>query len=127
MQIETRKLTGTALIWAVARALNLAPLIVDSRVAYKSDHGPWVHPNYTDDAEAVELMQQQWIGVERPSRGQKTPVWQALTESKMKPKPLQPVVSAFGVSIGIAVCRALVLSHFGDTIEIPDEVMAKIA
>lgn len=126
MKINTEALLGDALIWSVALALRESPVITATGVAYKSDHGSWVYPRYTDDTEAVVLMSQEWIGVDPPSGGQVTPLWRAITDSKSKPSPREykPVVAAFGGTIGLAVCRALVASYFGDVVDVPDELLS---
>lgn len=126
MKAKTETLTGQALIWATCLALRHSPVVAATGVAYRSDHGSWVYPRYTSDQEVGELMSSEWIGVERPSRGQKTPVWRAITESKIPTKPYETcggVVSAFGVTLGEAVCRVLVISRLGAFVEVPDELL----
>ena len=124
MKINTDALLGDALIWAVTKALGKAPVIAGTGVAYKSDHGSWVYPRYASDDEAVALMTQEWIGVDRPSRGQTTPLWRAVTDSKLKRGTghFEPVVSAFGGTIGLAVCRALGASRLGAEVDVPAEL-----
>lgn len=129
MKIQTEELSGNALIWAVCCALRNAPVIAATGIAYRSDHGSWVYPRYTSDSEAGELMSSEWIGVERPSRGQKTPVWRAIADSKVPTKPHEycgGVVSAWGETLGVAVCRALVLSRLGVTVDVPDELLQAV-
>lgn len=126
MRMNTEALIGDALIWAVATALGKGPVVAATGVAYRSDHGSWVYPRYTEDVEAVALMRQEWIGVDRPSNGQATPLWRAITDSKIKPrsaKPCTPVVSAFGGTIGLAVCRALVASRLGMMVDVPENLV----
>lgn len=127
MKTATEELTGNALIWAVCHALKLAPVVAKTGVAYRSEHGSWVYPRYTDDSEAGVLMASEWIGVERPSNGQTPPQWRAVTDNKTAPDSMRfnPVVSAWGASLGMAVCRALVLSRIGKTVDVPDELMAR--
>jgi len=129
MKIQSEELTGNALIWAVCRALGHAPVVAETGIAYRSDHGSWVYPRYTSDSEAGELMSSEWIGVERPSRGQKTPVWRAIADSKVPTKPHEycgGVMSAWGETIGVAVCRALVLSRLGVTVDVPDQLLQAV-
>lgn len=126
MKTQSETLTGATLLWAVCRALGHAPVVAATGIAYRSDHGSWVYPRYTDDAEVGTLMSSEWIGVERPSHGQKPPVWRALADSKIPTKPHEycgGVVSAYGETPGVAVCRALVLSRLGATVEVPDELL----
>ena len=126
MKTQSEELTGNALIWAACRALGHAPVVAETGIAYLSDHGSFVYPRYTSDSEAGELMSSEWIGVERPSRGQKLPVWRAIADSKVPTKPYEycgEVMSAWGETIGVAVCRALVLSRLGVTVDVPDELL----
>lgn len=129
MKIQSDTLTGNALIWAVCHALKHAPVVAATGIAYKSDHGSWVYPRYTSDAEAGELMASEWIGVERPCKGQKPPVWRAIADSKIPTKPHEfcgGVVSAWGETIGVAVCRALVLSRIGVAVDVPEELLQAV-
>lgn len=98
MKTATEELTGNALIWAVCHALKLAPVVAKTGVAYRSEHGSWVYPRYTDDSEAGVLMASEWIGVERPSNRQTPPQWRAVTDNKTAPDSMRfnPVVSAWG-------------------------------
>lgn len=124
-KMKAEELSGMALLWAVCRALGHAPVATATGIAYRSDHGSWVYPRYTSDSEVAELMSTEWIGVERPSRGQKTPVWRAIADSKVPAKPHEfsgGVVAAWGETLGLAVCRALVLSRLGVTVDLPDEL-----
>ena len=129
MKAMVEQLTGNALIWAVCHALKLSPVIAASGVAYRGENGSWVYPRYTDDTEAVGLMASEWIGVDRPSKGQTPPQWCAVTDNKGAPDPkwFKPVVSASAESLAVAVCRALVLSHIGEAVDIPDQLLAGAA
>lgn len=124
-KVKSEGLSGEALLWATCLALGHSPVVAATGIAYRSDHGSWVYPRYTSEHEAGELMSAEWIGVERPSRGQKTPLWRAIADSKMPTKPHEfcGVVSAWGESLGVAVCRALVLSRIGMTVDVPDELV----
>lgn len=126
MKTQSKTLSGAALIWAVCRALGYAPVVAATGIAYRSDHGSWVYPSYTDDSEVGALMSSEWIGVERPCRGQKPPVWRAIADSKIPTKPHEfsgVVVDALGETPGVAVCRALVMSRIGVTVDVPDELL----
>lgn len=128
-KLKAEELEGSSLMWAVCLALGHAPAITPTGVAYRSDHGSWVYPRFTSDAEAGELMSSEWIGVERPSRGQKTPVWRAIADSKVPTKPHEfcgGVVSAWGDTLGVAVCRVLVLSRLGQTVDVPEELLQAV-
>jgi hypothetical protein len=125
-KVKADELNGSALLWAVCLALGQAPVVAATGIAYRSDHGSWVYPRYTSDSEAGELMASEWIGVERPCRGQSPPVWRAIADSKVPTKPHEycgGVMSAYGETIGVAVCRALVLSRLGVTVDIPEELL----
>lgn len=129
-KVKAEDLSGDALLWAVCFALGHAPVVAATGIAYRSDHGSWVYPRFTSDAEAGELMSSEWIGVERPSRGQKTPVWRAIADSKVPTKPHEfcgGVVSAWGDTLGVAVCRALVLSRVGVIVDVPDDLLQAVA
>lgn len=87
-----------------------------------------VYPRYTSDEEVGSLMTKEWVGVERPSKGQKTPLWHAITDNKRSDasRTTTFVVSAWGETIGVAVCRAIVLSHCGKTVSVPRELLASL-
>ena len=128
MQIESNLLDGQALIWATCSALGHSPEIAMNGIAYRSDHGSWVYPRYTDDTEAGDLIASYWISVERPSKGQQTPSWRVVTDSRRKVASYEfngPVV-AHGPTLGIAVCRVLVIAHFGQKVEIPDVLRSAV-
>ena len=128
-KVKVEELSGSALLWAVCLALGHAPVMAATGIAYRSDHGSWVYPRFTSDAEAGELMSSEWIGVERPCRGQKTPAWRAIADSKVPTKPHEfcgGVVSAWGATLGVAVCRALVLSRLGVAVDVPEELLQSI-
>ena len=124
-KVKAEELSGAALLWAVCLALGHAPVVAATGIAYRSDQGTWVYPRYTSDEEAGALMSSEWIGVESPSRGQKTPLWRAISDSKVPTKPFEicgGVVSAWGETLGVAVCRALVLSRLGVNVDLPEEL-----
>lgn len=74
-------------------------------------------------------MASEWVSVERPSKGQSTPTWKAVTDRKRPEKPhvFNPVAAARGESLGVALCRAIVLSHCGDTVDVPDQLLAAVS
>lgn len=124
---NSKDLTQKALIWAVCRALGHSPTLCNGYVVYRSEHGSWVAPTYTSNDDVGELMNSQWVGVERPSKGQKTPLWRAITDIKVKNiDGLNSVADAWGETIGLAVCRAIVVSHFGKTVDIPEELVSTL-
>lgn len=125
MNVETKLLEGKALLWAVCKALGQSPIIAATGIAYRSDHGSWVYPNYTSDSEAGELMASEWISAERPTKGQSTPMWRTVMESKKPEKPYSPngPVVGWGETLGVAVGRAIVLSYIGDKVDIPKELI----
>lgn len=125
MKANSNSLERDALTWAMCRALGHSPVIAEAGIAYRNDHDCWVYPRYTDDSEAGPLMSVEWVGVERPSKGQTIPLWRAVTDSKIPPKPheFQGVVAASGETLGIAVCRAIVLSRCGKVVDIPDQLL----
>lgn len=125
-KVKSEELGGNALLWAVCMALGQAPSVTATGIAYRSDHGSWVSPRYASDDEVGALMSSEWIGVERPSKGQVRPVWRAIADSKIHTKPHEAtggVVAAWGETIGVAVCRVLVLSRLGETVDVPDELL----
>ena len=127
MKAESQNLDGAALIWAMCLALGHSPEVAATGVAYKDDHGSWVYPRFTSDSEVGELMTKECIGVERPSKGQTVPLWRAITDKKTQTKYQSrfEVVSAYGETLGVAVCRAIVLSRCGSTVDVPEELLNK--
>lgn len=125
-KVKSEGLNEKALLWATCLALGHSPVVAATGIAYRSDHGTWVYPRFTSEQEVGALMSAEWIGVERPSRGQKKPVWRAIADSKVPTKPHEfcgGVVSAWGETPGVAVCRALVLSRIGVMVDVPDELL----
>lgn len=49
-------LTGRALCFAVVRALGYRPIVDDSGVSYRSDHGSWVYPDIENAKDAAEIV-----------------------------------------------------------------------
>lgn len=128
--IKSEELSGVALLWAVCHALGHAPVLASDGIAYRGAHGSWVYPRYTSEEEVGTLISSEWISVERPSRAQKTPLWRAIADSKVPTKPHEfcgGVVAAWGGTLGVAVCRALVLSRLGVTVDVPDELLQPVA
>ncbi len=124
MLVQTETLSGASLIWAVCKALRQAPVIAVTGIAYRSDHGSWVYPRYTDDSEAGLLMASELIGAERPSQGQSG--WLAVANSKLPSDSTHASgleVNARGDSLAEAVCRALVMSRIGGDIDVPEELL----
>lgn len=126
MKTETKTLDGPALLWAMCLALGHAPVLAATGIAYRSDHGSWVYPRFTDDSEVGALMTAEWVSVERLCKRQTTPTWRAVTDNKRpeKPRTFNSVASAHGESLGVAVCRAIVLSRCGNTVDIPEQLLA---
>ena len=125
MNSDVKTLNGDALIWAMCVALGHAPVVAATGIAYRIDHGSWVYPRFTSDSEVGELMSLEWVSVERPSKGQSIPTWRAVTDSKRPEKPhvFNAVASATGESLGVAVCRAIVLSRCGVTVDVPQQLL----
>lgn len=124
MKVKSDTLNGAGLIWAMCVALGHSPVVAATGVTFRGDHGSWEYPRFTDDAEIGPLMASEWVGVDRPSKGQNPPVWRAITDVKYKKKygdSLVTVVSAYDPSLAIAVCRAIVMSRLGEVVELPDE------
>lgn len=128
MKTKTTKsetLAGQALNWAVLQALGLAPTIDSAgKVCYRSDHGSLVSPDFESAADAGEIIHREWIGLDRPSKGQTPPLWRAITDTKTEPRPGQfrGVSVAWGVTPFLAAMRALVLSRVGEKIQIPEQL-----
>lgn len=122
---KVSSLNGNALIWAVCRALGYGPVVAATGISYRSDHGSWVYPRFLEDSEAGELIVSELVSVERPSKGQSVPMWRTVTDNKAKRSPaiFQPVVDACGETLGCAVCRVIVKSYLGDSVEIPDVLL----
>jgi hypothetical protein len=127
MKTNTETLDGPALIWAMCIALGHTPVSAATGIAYRSDHGSWVYPRFTDDSEVGPLMMAEKVGVERPFGSQAVPLWRAITDTKgaEAKRNLNWVVSAHGTSPGVAVCRAIVLSRCGVSVDIPEQLTQK--
>jgi hypothetical protein len=72
--------------------------------------------------DAIDFVEKDWIGCERPSRGQTPPIWRAITDYKGPREQHRAYgpVSQYGETYLIAVTRCKVASHFGA--EVPDEI-----
>lgn len=123
--VDIDDLTGPALAWAVCAAYGRRAAIASGRsgveVSYYDDgHGSW-STVLLDDAEASQAMDEYWIGIERPSKGQTPPVWRALADYRGKRDPLRyvGVVSAHSTDRRSAVFRALVKAIFNEQIAVP--------
>lgn len=110
--MKTSELTGAALDWAVAKALNLNE---EDHVEIDNLYGPvWRGPEYsTDWAVAGPIIEREGIAVWKPfdkSRGE----WKAhysLTQCEQTgPTPL------------IAAMRCFVANRLGDEVEVPEEL-----
>jgi hypothetical protein len=102
-------------------------------MGYVHCSGPWWH--HKDDAsrslsiesfspsmncqQGHEVIEDNWIGLDRPKRGQTPPVWRALAEFKGDRlfNPMGNVVSVYGPTALIAAMRAKVGSVYGEFIE----------
>jgi hypothetical protein len=127
MNTQTQALNGRALIWATCLALGHSPVVAATGIAYRGDHGSLTYPRFTDDSEAGKLMASELVGAERPSKGQVKPMWRAVTDNKCKKRPESfNFVSATGESLGVAVCRAIVLSHCGEAVDVPEELLSAV-
>lgn len=124
MKVQVDTLVGAALAWAALKAEGHAPVAGPTGVGYRSDHGSWVFPTYTD-AEATALMVTHWIGVERPSKGQTPPAWRAIGDFRGDRAVRQHlmVVSSHHTEFSIAVTRCFVKTKFGEELDVPDDVL----
>lgn len=127
IKLKADELTGPALTWAAIRALGFAPHIEAAGIGYKSNHGSWVYPDFEDPAEAAQMAEREWISLERPSRGQKTPMWRAITDEKGR--KLGPgecrlgVVDAWALTSYLAIARVFIVSRLGPFIDVPSELV----
>lgn len=132
MHIEIDKLQGRALAWAAIKAMGHDPHIARGPrgdVSFRGDHGSWESVSIREE-EAVKLMREHWIGLERPSSGQTPPRWQALADyvgPRSGDATTHPVVSSRAADLAVAVFRAFIKSRFGEVVEIPDSIAAEIA
>lgn len=130
VKLPSSELTGAALTWAGIKASGFMPVINKDGICYKSDHGSWVYPNFESPQESAEIAEREWIGLMRPSKGQKTPQWQAITDSKMKQQASRNdygVVSAWAPTSHLATARVFVISKLGAEIEVPKELVEAVA
>jgi hypothetical protein len=123
MKHEADKLTGNALAWAVCLAMGYAPVMSGNDVCYRNDEGSFVVADFTSEAQVGTLMSEYWVGVERPSKGQKVPLWRAIADTEqslLSPfNKMNSVVSSNAETIGAAVCRAIVKAKLGTSVELP--------
>jgi len=130
--VDIDSLTGPALAWAVCLANGRRASITSGHTGaqisnYDEGHGSWSVVRL-DDSEASEAMDKHWIGVERPSRGQKPPVWRALADYRGKRDPLRyvGVVCADSPDRRTAIFRCLVKSIFNDKVGVPKQLLLGI-
>lgn len=132
MAVEVDSLEGGALAWALCAAEGWTPHIGSGRngleVSYYDDgHGSWSVVRL-DEGEAVQAIKRRFIGIDRPSDGQKAPTWRAVADFKGKQKPFAPtwVVSASAKTLETAVFRCVVKSVFNETMKVPVALMQEL-
>lgn len=129
VRVDIDSLTGPALAWAVCAATGYRASITSGRYGdevsyYDEGHGSWAMVRLDDD-EAGHVMDKHWIGVERPSAGQKPPVWRALADYRGKKDPFRyvGVVSAHAPDRRTAIFRCLVKSIFNEKVSVPEQLV----
>lgn len=73
----------------------------------------------TNGQQGHDIIESDWISLERPSRGQKEPTWRAVMDNaapRIGSQVYQTVVAQFGETALIAAMRAKVASVYGDVI-----------
>lgn len=132
--MKVADLTGVLLDFWVARTARLDAVISDlfpngARAVllhYGEDEcgklfaGREFSPS-TNGGDADPLIEQHWIGVNRPSKGQKTPLWCAIADNaapRRGAQLYQPVVAQWGETHRIAAMRCFVAMYHGE--EVPD-------
>ncbi len=73
-----------------------------------------------------DLLQREWIGLTRPSKGQSAPLWQALADRKT-PRAANDLISVYSMwatDPETAVLRAFVASVFGEVVMVAVDEMA---
>lgn len=125
MKVKVESLTGNALIWAVCAALGESPVLSGGTVVYRSPHGSWVSPRYTQDSLAGELIVSERIGVSPPTQGESPLIWRTRAKNRLSDdSAFAPYyVEASSESLAVAVCRAIVLSRLGEEADVPDELV----
>lgn len=120
--LKVRELVGADLDKAVACALGYVPY-----------SGPWwQHKDdplrtlniesfspTTNGQQGQDIIEGDWIGLERPSRGQTPPVWRAVMDNaapRIGTQVHQIVVDAWGPTALIAAMRCKVASVYGDNV-----------
>ncbi len=119
--VSVDKLSGRELQWCFVLALGHTPSISASGAwGYMSDHGSWVEPRISRE-EAVNLIADHWITVERPSRGQAVPTFRCVADYAGPRKPFQhlAVVSSYSPVFEEAVIRCFVASRLGEAVALP--------
>ncbi len=85
----------------------------------RQDPQPFCPSTYAEHGH--HIIDRDWIGLDRPSRGQTVPMWRAIRDNAapvLGASLRQRVVQAWGETALIASMRAKVASHYGD--EVPD-------
>ena len=75
----------------------------------------------TDGRQGASIIEASWIGLERPSTGQTTPVWRAIANFMGQSKDSSHrVVSMYGETALIAAMRCKVATVYGEAIDMDD-------
>ena len=123
MKIKTSELTGPALDWAVAKALwgevevaEFGPLFRKGYMAPCIKGRTLLFQPSTDPAQAYQIIERERIWTRTTDEGEDDPacLWRAeisYQEVEVGPTPL------------IAAMRCFVALKFGDTVEVPDELV----
>jgi hypothetical protein len=125
MNILVDELTGSALLWGMCLALGYTPEIHHNQVVHTHPgDGRKVSPLFTHEDQMHELMVRHWVGLERPSKHHKSPMWRAVTDAHLTDEQVASgavarVVSASDARPSVAVCRAIIKAHLGDELDAP--------
>lgn len=119
--VNVDALDGRMLVLHLIRAMGHVPYLDGRNFVYRSEHGSWVAP-VVDDAQAMELVRDFWIGLNRPSKGVAEPLWTALGDVPDRTSDIEDyVVSSSDLDPCIAVARCLVATRFGKTLVVVKE------
>lgn len=117
MEVQTSKLTRSALNWAVAKADGLVVNIdktAGELVVFERDN--WFTYNPSENGlRGVDIIDRWKIGIQYGLNGDE--MWTATAN-------LEPFDSMEGHTCLVAVARCLVANKLGDVVDIPDDVLA---
>lgn len=129
MKIKTAELTGIALDWALAKAMNADKVWIDHGYVDVNArfHLHVYEPfNHTDPATCLGLIKQYRASIDHTEHAPQIEVsiWYALTDEADPDFDCQSVI---GDTVEQAVARCVVQMRLGDEVSVPDELAGDAA